>query len=238
MQRHTRMIFQNPYDSLNPRKQVYALLEEPLINHTKDSKAERRDKVYAMLDSVGLNPVQANRYPHMFSGGQRQRIAIARALIVGPELLIADEAVSALDVSVQAQVLNLLLDLIEAHGLSCVFITHDIGVVEVMADDVLVLYMGHVMEYGRVDDVMERPMHPYTKALLDCTPRLDRSGVAGLGGKGFTGDVPSPLEPPSGCVFHTRCRYAQDICRVDLPALQEREGRRIACHYPDATEVP
>lgn len=232
MQCNTRMIFQNPYDSLNPRKQVYALLEEPLINNTSDSAADRQERIYTMLGSVGLNPAQASRYPHMFSGGQRQRIAIARALIVGPELLIADEAVSALDVSVQAQVLNLLMDIIKAQGLSCVFITHDIGVVEVMADDVLVLYMGRVMEYGQADDVLAKPMHPYTRVLLECMPRLDRSGTAQVENKGVSGDVPSPLHPPSGCVFHTRCRYVQDRCRAEAPSVTERDGRCLACHYP------
>ena len=232
MQRRTRMIFQNPFESLNPRKQIYALLEEPLINHASDSAADRRERIYAMLDSVGLNPNQANRYPHMFSGGQRQRIAIARALIIGPELLIADEAVSALDVSVQAQVLNLLLDLIKAHGLSCIFITHDISVVEVMADDVLVLYMGRVMEYGRADEVLTKPMHHYTKTLLDCTPRFDRSGMRAMDEGQLAGDIPSSLNPPSGCVFHTRCRHVQERCRVEQPVLVEHEGRRLACHLP------
>ena len=232
MQSQCRMIFQNPYESLNPRKQVYGLLEEPLINQAKHDRSSWPDMINAMLERVGIGPELASRYPHMFSGGQRQRIAIARALITGPELLIADEAVSALDVSVQAQVLNLLLDLIDDNQLSCVFITHDIGVVEVMADDILVLYMGHVMESGAAAEVLARPAHHYTRGLLASAPRQASADRASPGSEVITGDLPSSLSLPSGCVFHTRCPHAQKICREVRPELIQVDGRQVACHYP------
>ncbi len=232
MQERCRMVFQNPYESLNPRKQVHALLEEPLINQSGHDRAERLARIEAILDRVGISIAQANRYPHMFSGGQRQRIAIARALVTEPEVLIADEAVSALDVSVQAQVLNLLLDLIDDRHLSCLFITHDIGVVEVMADDVLVLYMGCVMEYGPASEVLDTPRHHYTRGLLASAPRRARAARHQPGQLTVQGDLPSPLQPPKGCVFHTRCPHVQQRCREQRPGLSELDGRQVACHFP------
>lgn len=232
MQDRCRMIFQNPYESLNPRKQVQALLEEPLINQSRHDKVERRARIETMLDRVGISAAQGNRYPHMFSGGQRQRIAIARALVTEPEVLIADEAVSALDVSVQAQVLNLLLDLIDDRQLSCLFITHDIGVVEVMADDVLVLYMGRVMEYGPASEVLATPHHHYTRGLLASAPRRAKAVRYRDQKLMVKGDLPSPLQPPRGCVFHTRCPHVKQQCREERPGLTELDGRQVACHFP------
>lgn len=230
MQERTRMVFQNPYDSLNPRKRVYELLEEPLLNYTSDSADTRRDRIVGMLESVGLSAEQASRYPHMFSGGQRQRIAIARALILHPRIVIADEAVSALDVSVQAQILNLMMELKDQFDLSWMFIAHNISVVEVMADEVLVLYLGRMMEQGSAEAVLNRPSHPYTRALLDSTPRM----IPGRQYKQnvLRGDVPSMLAPPPGCVFHPRCPKAADKCRTYRPRVQNIDGSRVACHFP------
>lgn len=230
MQRIVRMIFQNPYESLDPRRRIRDLLAEPLIHYTDLDTGQRNKRIDMMLANVGLDPSQGARFPHMLSGGQRQRVAIARALITGAEIIVADEAVSALDVSVQAQVLNLLLDIQEQQGLSYIFISHDIAVVEVMADEVLVLYLGHVMEYGSAINVLSRPSHPYTRSLLASTPRLGWDGNADK--DLLTGDMPSALDPPTGCVFHSRCPYADGRCRRERPALIESDGRRVACHYP------
>jgi dipeptide transport system ATP-binding protein len=231
MQERIRMVFQNPYDSLNPRKRVYELLEEPLLNYTSDKTEIRRDRIHSMLESVGLNTDQASRYPHMFSGGQRQRIAIARALILRPQIVVADEAVSALDVSVQAQVLNLMMDLTDEFDLSWLFIAHNISVVNVMADEVLVLYLGRMMEHGTAETVLNRPAHPYTRALLDSTPQMTPGGRRQKQNI-LRGDIPSMFEPPVGCVFHPRCPKAEEMCRTVRPQARSINGCLVACHFP------
>ena len=226
--RKIQIVFQNPYSSLNPRKKVGSILEEPLLINTSLSAKERKAKVLDMMAKVGLKPEFYDRYPHMFSGGQRQRIAIARGLMLEPDIVVADEPVSALDVSVRAQVLNLMMDLQEEIGLSYVFISHDLSVVEHIADEVMVMYLGRCVEQGEVKRIFADPKHPYTQALLSATPRLneaDRRERIKL-----TGELPSPLNPPKGCAFHSRCRFATDRCRVEQPQLKNYpDGRKIAC---------
>jgi dipeptide transport system ATP-binding protein len=229
LRRTVQLVFQNPYGSLNPRKKVGAILEEPLVINTALSRAERSARAREMMGKVGLRPEHYNRYPHMFSGGQRQRIAIARALMLSPKLLVADEPVSALDVSIQAQVLNLLADLQAELGLAYLFISHDLAVVRHIAHDVLVMYLGLVMEQGPKELVYARPLHPYTQALLSSTP--------GMGGKDhrivLKGELPSPLNPPAGCVFSTRCPYVTERCRAERPPLRPVAGTMVACHYAE-----
>ena len=223
-----QMVFQNPYASLNPRKKVGAMLEEPLIINTQLTAAGRAERARAMMSKVGLRPEHYGRYPHMFSGGQRQRIAIARALMLDPKVIVADEPVSALDVSIQAQVLNLLMDLQQESSVAYLFISHNLAVVELIADDVLVMYLGKAVEHGAKAAIFSRPLHPYTKALLASTPRIDpaqRQQKIML-----PGELPSPLAPPPGCAFNTRCPHAIDRCRVEVPALLPFEGRLVACH--------
>ncbi|WP_447740437.1 dipeptide ABC transporter ATP-binding protein [Variovorax boronicumulans] len=222
-----QLVFQNPYGSLNPRKKISAVLEDPLAINTTLSKPERAERAREMLARVGLRPEYANRYPHMFSGGQRQRIAIARALMLSPRLLVADEPVSALDVSIQAQVLNLLADLQAELGLAYLFISHDLGVVRHIAHDVLVMYLGHAVEQGPKSRIFARPLHPYTQALLASTPGLSSQRSV------LKGELPSPLDPPSGCVFSTRCPHVQPRCREERPALRALDERLVACHYAE-----
>jgi len=230
--RQAQIIFQDPYASLNPRKQVVTLLDEPLAINTDLSASARRDAARAMMARVGLRPEHERRYPHMFSGGQRQRIAVARALMLQPRLLVADEPVSALDVSIQAQVINLLCDLRERFGLTMLFISHDLDVVEYLCDRIVVLYLGKVMEVASAKDLYKAPKHPYTEALLEASPRPDPE--ARRDRRLLEGDIPSPVDPPSGCVFRTRCPYALDACAAAVPALREVEpGRFKACIRDD-----
>ena len=224
-----QMVFQDPYSSVNPRKKAGAIIAEPLAVNTAMSGAERRARALELMDQVGLRPEYIERYPHMFSGGQRQRIGIARALVLCPEVLVLDEPVSALDISIQAQVLNLLLDLQDKLGLSYVFITHDLSVVRHIANEVLVMYLGKVVEHGTREAVLNDPKHPYTKALLASTPTI--TGKAREATAALTGELPSPLNPPPGCTFHRRCPLAVARCREDIPAARKLEdGRSVACH--------
>jgi dipeptide transport system ATP-binding protein len=226
-----QMVFQNPYASLNPRKQIGAMLEEPLLLNTSLSKAQRRGRAGEMLAKVGLRPEHYHRYPHMFSGGERQRIAIARAVILHPKLVVADEPVSALDVSVQAQVLNLLADLQQDTGVAYLFISHNLAVVEHIADRVIMIYLGRVVEQGSKHAIFSAPAHPYTRALLASTPVLTRHVQRER--TGVRGELPSPLNPPSGCVFRTRCPYAIERCSAELPLLRafgDADEHVVACH--------
>ncbi|MFZ6658013.1 peptide ABC transporter ATP-binding protein [Undibacterium sp. TJN19] len=223
-----QMVFQNPYASLNPRKKVSAMLEEPLIINTRLSASEREEKARAMMTQVGLRPEHYSRYPHMFSGGQRQRIAIARALMLDPRVIVADEPVSALDVSFQAQVLNLLMDLQQQSGVAYLFISHNLSVVEHIANDVLVMYLGKTVEHGDKQSIFSRPLHPYTKALLASTPRIDPAQRQAK--MMLPGELPSPLAPPPGCAFNNRCPHANEQCRQQIPVLRPFEGRMLACH--------
>ncbi|MCA1972295.1 MAG: ABC transporter ATP-binding protein, partial [Caenispirillum sp.] len=221
-----QIVFQDPYGSLNPRKKVLSILEEPLVINTKMSQEERRDRAREMMRVVGLRPEFAARYPHMFSGGQRQRIAIARALMLNPRVVVADEPVSALDVSVQAQVLNLLMDLQEEFGVAYLFISHDLSVVRHIADDVMVMYLGMVAEHGPKGAIFDNPAHPYTRALMASTPKINATERAKK--VPLKGELPSPLNPPSGCRFHTRCPYVIDRCRTEVPAVRDVAGRGVA----------
>ncbi|CAB3778948.1 dipeptide ABC transporter ATP-binding protein [Pararobbsia alpina] len=234
LRRRVQMVFQNPFASLNPRKTIAQTLDEPLAINTSLGRAERAAKVAEAMTVVGLRPEHARRYPHMFSGGQRQRVAIARAMIVDPGIVVADEPVSALDVSIQAQILNLFMDLQQRFGVSFVFISHNLSVVEHIADEVLVMYFGGVVELGDKGRVLGRPRHPYTRSLLSATPALrasDRRLQVRL-----SGELPSPLSPPSGCCFHPRCPMAIERCRRDIPELREVDGRQVACHRAEETE--
>ncbi len=223
-----QIVFQDPYGSLNPRKKVGTIIEEPMRINTDHSKAELRDRTIAMMEKVGLSAEQYGRYPHMFSGGQRQRIAIARGLMLNPSLVVADEPVSALDVSVQAQALNLLMDLQEEMNLAYLFISHDLSVVRHISDDLLVMYLGRPVEQGEKGIIFDRPLHPYTIALLAATPRVSKDAR----GKRvhLKGELPSPLDPPPGCAFHRRCSYMTEICKKERPELRPLEGRMVSCH--------
>ncbi|MCK6451643.1 MAG: ABC transporter ATP-binding protein [Alphaproteobacteria bacterium] len=231
LRRAVQMVFQDPYGSLNPRQKIGAILEEPLIINTALKADERRERARAMLAAVGLRPEHYQRYPHMFSGGQRQRIAIARALMLNPRLVVADEPVSALDISIQAQVLNLMMDLQAELDLAYLFISHDLSVVRHIANDVLVMYLGKPVERGPKETVFERPRHPYTMALLAATPRVDPDDR--VKPQIIKGELPSPLNPPPGCAFNSRCPYAQARCLAEVPALRAVEGRLAACHFAE-----
>jgi len=231
LRRSVQMVFQNPYGSLNPRKKIGQILEAPLEINAKLDAAQRAERAKAMLARVGLRPEHYVRYPHMFSGGQRQRIAIARALMLNPALVVADEPVSALDVSVQAQVLNLMADLQEDLKLAYLFISHDLGVVRHIAHDVLVMYLGLAMEQGPTGRIFARPLHPYTQALLASVPAM--AGTARHARVRLEGELPSPLNPPRGCVFSTRCPHAIDRCRKERPEPRPLDGRAVACHLAE-----
>jgi len=231
LRRNVQIVFQDPYGSLNPRKKVGSILEEPLVINTDMAAAERARVARAMMGRVGLRPEHYERYPHMFSGGQRQRIAIARALMLRPKIIVADEPVSALDVSIQAQVLNLLMDLQEEFQLAYLFISHGLSVVRHIADDVMVMYLGQTVEQGPKMGIFSRPRHPYTKALLASTPFVDPKLRAQR--VMLKGELPSPLNPPTGCAFHTRCPYATDRCKAERPELRALDGQLVACHYAE-----
>ena len=225
MRTEIQMVFQNPYASLNPRQTIAAQLMEPLAIHTKLSKKERYDKAVEMMKTVGLRPEHSSRYPHMFSGGQRQRIALARAMMLNPKIVVADEPTSALDVSIQAQVLNLFMDLQEQYGTAYVFISHNLSVVEHVADDIMVMYIGRAVEHGDSKTIFAKPLHPYTQALLSAAPSLKEQKVQ----LKLSGELPSPLNLPSGCALHQRCPHAQPRCTQEVPELREWQGRKVAC---------
>jgi oligopeptide transport system ATP-binding protein len=237
MRRYLQMIFQDPYASLNPRMTVGSIISEPMQIHDLVPKSERNERVQELLETVGLNPYFANRYPHEFSGGQRQRIGVARALAANPEFIVADEPVSALDVSIQAQIINLMEDLQNEFDLTYLFIAHDLSVVRHISDRIIVMYLGKFMELADRDALYDDPLHPYTKALLSAVPIPDpvierrRERII------LTGDVPSPINPPTGCVFHTRCPYVMDVCsQLEPRFVDQGEGHFVACHlYPGST---
>ncbi|WP_085720768.1 MULTISPECIES: peptide ABC transporter ATP-binding protein [unclassified Pseudomonas] len=231
LRRDVQMVFQSPYASLNPRQKIGDQLAEPLLINTSLSKAERREKVQKMMEQVGLRPEHYQRYPHMFSGGQRQRIALARAMMLQPKVLVADEPTSALDVSIQAQVLNLFMDLQKEFNTAYVFISHNLAVVRHVADQVLVMYLGRPAEMGPKEDIYERPLHPYTQALLSATPTIHPDPLKPK--IRIAGELPNPLNPPDGCAFHKRCPYATERCAKEVPALRQVSTRQVACHYAE-----
>ena len=233
MRREIQMIFQDPHSSLNPKKRIGETVMEPMAIHKIGaSRNERMERALDLLLQVGIRPDQFFRFPHEFSGGQRQRIGLARALAVNPKVIVCDEPVSALDVSIQSQVINLLQEIQERYHLSYLFISHDLSVVRHISDDVAVMYLGHIVEIAATDELFAHPLHPYTKALLSAipipNPTVKRKRIV------IKGDVPSPLNPPSGCVFHTRCPFATERCTVEKPVLQDvGSGHQVACHLYD-----
>ncbi|MBI2520126.1 MAG: dipeptide ABC transporter ATP-binding protein [Bdellovibrio sp.] len=228
--KNIQMIFQDPYNSLNPRKRAIDIVSAPLQVNTNLSKQEILDRALDILLKVGIASTEAYKYPHMYSGGQRQRLGIARALILGPKAVICDEPVSALDVSIQAQVLNLLLDLQETLGLSYIFISHDLGVVNHVSDDIMVMYLGKAVEQGPKEEIMQAPKHPYTRALWASSPSLDRAKTKDVLA---LGELPSPMNPPSGCSYHKRCPHADLLCKEKAPALMPYGKTLVACHYTE-----
>ncbi len=223
-----QMIFQDPYASLNPKKKIGWLLEEPLVIHTKLNKAERNKRVEQMLEIVGLDKIYKDVFPKELSGGQRQRVSIAIALMLEPKLIIADEVVSALDISIQAQILNLMKDLQINHNLTYVFISHDLNVVYYLSSRIAVMYLGRIVEIGDVKSVYENPIHPYTKALLSSIPSSEDEKIKRIE---LEGEVPNPINPPTGCAFHPRCSIASDICKKELPKFKIMDdGKQVACH--------
>src|SRR5580698_1761161 len=236
--RERQMMFQDPYSSLDPRMKVSEILGEPLLVQGDGTKAERRARVRGLLLAVGLEPLAADRYPHEFSGGQRQRIGLARALALNPRLIVADEPVSALDVSIQAQILNLMRDIQASHGLTYVVISHDLAVVKYMADRIGVMYLGKLVETGSAQDIYERAAHPYTSGLIATIPVPDPTAERAKQGAAIKGELPSPVNPPSGCRFRTRCEYAQDICANEEPPFRDfGPSQQAACHFPLQTPV-
>ncbi len=236
LRRQMQVIFQDPFSSLNPRKTVSHIVGEPLLVHGMKNRSEREERVLELLRVVGLRREHMRRYPHQFSGGQRQRICVARALALHPKLVVCDEAVSALDVSIQAQVINLLKDLQQEFGLTYLFISHDLGVVEHVSDRLAVMYLGRIAELADSVEIYQTPLHPYTQALLSASPipdpTLKRDRII------LKGDVPSPIDPPHGCRFHTRCLYAEDICSQQEPELKEvRKNHLAACHFAGSVGV-
>jgi oligopeptide/dipeptide ABC transporter ATP-binding protein len=232
--RRMQMIYQDPYASLNPRMTAGEIVGEPMVVHQSGTPAERRERVASLFDRVGLRPEAINSYPHEFSGGQRQRIGIARALALNPELIVGDEPVSALDVSIQAQIINLLMDLQDEFGLSYLFVAHDLAVVEHISHRVAVMYLGRIVEMTDRQSLFEMPLHPYTEALLSAVP-IPKASARARKRVILTGDVPSPINPPPGCHFHARCPYAMPRCKVEVPALREIvPGHVAACHLHDA----
>lgn len=233
--KEVQFVFQDPFSSLNPRKRIGKMLEEPLIIHGIGDKQTRRERVFDILAAVGLQPEHYFRFPHEFSGGQRQRLGLARALITHPKVMICDEPVSALDVSIQSQVLNMLKELQQQMGLTLLFITHDISVVRYISDRIGIMYLGKIVEEAHTDDLFARPLHPYTQALFSAVPGFSRGGLKQR--KSLQGEPPSPLSPPSGCVFHTRCPFASGICRSAVPGFKEHApGHKAACHLISTEE--
>jgi oligopeptide/dipeptide ABC transporter ATP-binding protein len=232
--RHMQMIYQDPYASLNPRMSAGEIVGEPLIIHRVAAPGERRERVAHLFERVGLRPELTSAFPHEFSGGQRQRIGIARALALSPELIVGDEPVSALDVSIQAQIINLLMDLQDEYQLSYLFVAHDLAVVEHISDRVAVMYLGRIVEITDKTSLFETPLHPYTEALLSAVP-IPKYGARDRKRVILTGDVPSPINPPSGCHFHARCPYAMARCREEVPSLREiTPAHWASCHLHDA----
>ena len=230
IRRDMQMIFQDPYSSLNPRMRVGEIVGEPLVVHSLAKGRAIKEQVLKLMQKVGLAPEHYDRYPHEFSGGQRQRIGIARTLAVQPRLIVADEPVSALDLSIQAQIVNLLKDLQEEFGLTYLFISHDLGIIEHVCDRVAVMYLGRIVEIATAEQLYHQPCHPYTEALLNAVPIPDPQRVRKH--QILSGEIPSPINPPTGCHFHPRCPYAQEICRKEYPALTDHaEGHQSACHF-------
>ncbi len=228
-----QIIFQDPYSSLDPRMTVGSIVEEGMIIHKMYDKKKRQERVYELLELVGLNREHANRFPHEFSGGQRQRIGIARALSIEPEFIVCDEPISALDVSIQSQIINLLHDLQEKLGLTYLFIAHDLNIVKYISDRIAVMYLGNIVELATSDELYDNTLHPYSQALLSAVPIPDPDKEAQKQRQILSGDVPSPINTPKGCPFAGRCPRATDICRQEKPALEMKQGHLVACHHVD-----